>query len=513
MMNCRPGDAFVSNDVGPFTIWLLNGRNQRGFKRTVCGLLITFWAALPLTARGQESEVEKILPERDTLIEVENPPSPSPSPAPVPFSPRPSHADQLAPSKPHSDSSVVDPKENSIQHQSQGDRKKDLPTGKKTDRKSQEKSSQKKPSAMTAGLRYQIGVQGTRVSGDESLPVQDPMDSKVTKLTIRRPKPPVQGYIDLAFRPGRIFSSSLSLQLGAEDKVHTVEKATLQIFYPFYSVYGVGLALGRDRAPVGGFENETSEATGKPLSTYLEYRVPFRDQRDVRSVDGIKILSKSLVGEWNLQLMRDVSDTTYHNSRKSFNHDYQSEPKAKRPAFALEGRYEWSLSQSVHLIPLVQASAYDSVKSRYLGGGLKLKVDRFTQIVDGGQDRRALGRKVDESEAEPLEYQVTRFYTLESSYDFKNGLTPFLKLSQYLTTQGVNRKGVVMDAKGNQSPDLFDDQCLDFYSGLQWRSKLIQPFAWFHWQRQRVLSQPRNPYETVTVTAKSLEAGFSGVID
>jgi hypothetical protein len=472
---------------------------------------VIFALAFPaLSALSGEISQEPLPSEPDTLIETEA----SPEITREPVIPKPANSAQTPPAKPSSEGNGestpkntdgetkdITPKKNRVSKAAQ-----------KEPLKTHEKNG-KTLSPITAALRYQLGVQGTRISGYDSLSSQEQLDIPVGQPTIKRPQPPLQGYIDMEFWPGRILSSSVSFQLGAEDRANVVDKATLQVFYPSKPDNGFGFSVGRDRALVGGFENETAYAIGKPLSTYLEYRVPFRDQRDRRTVDGMRLMSKSPVGEWNLQVMRDVTDTTYENSRKSFAHNYLTDTKSKRAAYALEGRYNLNLPRNISLTPLIQGSVYDKAKSRYFGAGLRLKLNRFAQTIDGGQDRRALGPKGEESPGDPLEYQVTRFYSLESSYDFKNGLTPFFKVSQYLTTQGVNREMTVMDARGNRSLDLFDDQSLDLFSGFQWKLGPFQPFGWFHWQRQKVISQPRNPYETVTITVKSVEAGVSGIVD
>jgi len=383
----------------------------------------------------------------------------------------------------------------------------------------------------TAELRYQAGVQGTQLSGygpKLGLYQEGVVEPSSVKTTIKRPRPPIQGIVDLGLWPKNPLSSWLSLDLGSADKARIVQRAFLKGVLAVSKDSGIDIHLGRDRLILGGFENETPYAVGHPLSTYQEYRLPYRDQRDTRSVDGILLATKSPVGEWSLQVMRDVSDTVYKNSLKSFSHKYQNDSrqsgKGQKPAFALEIKYPFTLTQRLSVTPLLQGGSYDGLQSRYVGGGLKVRWGQWTQTLDGAIDRRAVGRDEDSQEewgssmaevttlSKPLEYLSIRFFTWETRLDTSSGLSPFVKISQFLTEQGINRETEVLNARGNQSIDSFDDQALDFFTGFQWKLPHVQPFAWVHVQRQKLLIEPRDPYKSQVVTARSIELGLSGVI-
>lgn len=368
-------------------------------------------------------------------------------------------------------------------------------------------------SYLTAALRYQAGVQGTKVSGHEPDLTEYQPGGEEKKTTIRRPRAPIQGFVDLSMIPkNKNIMSFLSLQIAADDPANIVDRGFVQGFVPKSGENGVGFEVGRNRLRLGGFENETLYATGMPLSTYNEYRLPYRDQRDRRSVDGISLLTKSILGHWDVQIMKDVSDTNYKNSRKSFQFDYFGSASRKNAAFAVDGRYLIGEGSTFNLLPLIQFGSYDDHKSRYLGLGLKLNFEKFTQIFDVAQDKRAYGQSLENFHSDTIQYHLTKVYIFESRYEFGGGVTPFVKLSQYLTTQGINREMLVIDQRGNQSIDSFDDQISEVFSGIHWNLGLIRPFAWIHLQRQKVMDQPRNPYETISVRAQSIEAGFSGEI-
>ncbi len=365
-------------------------------------------------------------------------------------------------------------------------------------------------------LEFKLGVQKSKTKTPEP-----DLESSADRDEVPGVKPPQkasQAFWNIAFQPQKAWILSSRFTLFPDKATNLLDvgvlkyrskQTVLQESDPRAASSATGLgwsvSLGRDVLRLGGFENQTLTLSPVPLSSYQEYRLPFRDQTDRRTVDGLVLASGGVFGKVDMQLLKDVRSTTYDNDRKEFSYGY-TDSKSKKMAGAIQWIYRLTLADW-GFSPLVQASRYDAMKSTYLGGGFKVDHPIVVVSVDVAQDKRAIKSDLAEAQDEQEETQFvqTRFGTVQGQL-LLGDWQPFVKGSQFTTVQPK------LDQLGNTDTTTFDDQSLDGYLGASWNRYKVKPYGWVQWQKQKVIDQPRNPFVSSAVVTQTYELGVFGEI-
>lgn len=393
---------------------------------------------------------------------------------------------------------------------------------KSTEKKSPDMTKRRTKMAFKMLLEYKLGIQKSKTELPDSS-TESQLNTDLREAgPLKPPQKASQAFWNIMFQSGETWSLNTRFRLFPDRATNLLDRGFLRwhsapqprLNQSIDQEKGVpvdstmtsmdwSLAVGRDVLRLGGFENQNLSLSPLPLSTYQEYRLPFRDQSDRRSVDGLVLSTGGFFGKVDLQMMKDVQNTTYSNDRKEFSWAY-SDSKSRKVAAALQWIYtlkraQWGLS------PLVQVGRYDAFQSTYFGTGVQIESGKANLSVDIAQDKRAINQKFYEWSGTSQEHQFvqTRFGTLQGRFQIGDW-EPFVKGSQFTTMQPK------IDHLGNTDTKTFDDQSLDGYVGTSWDLGPLKPYGWLQWQRQKIIDQPRNPFVTSVVETQAFELGIIG---